>query len=96
MYNDGIGLGIIEEQMPIRHYREGKELITSHIPKSVMREVRILLLDPTTGRIKYGELSNLVTGLLTEWLESKRKNQDTITTRTPPKDRFEEFSNEGN
>lgn len=81
--------------MPRKHYREGKELISVRVPRSLMREVRILLLDPTTGNIKYGAMVNLITGLLTEWLESKRKDQDTITTKAPPKDRFEEFSNEG-
>ena len=95
MYNDIVDLGIIEKLMPIKQYREGKELISTHVPKSLMREVRILLLDPATGNIKYRELSNLITGLLTEWIESKRKAQDTVTVKNPPVDRFEEFDNKG-
>ncbi len=60
-----------------------------------MREVRILLLDPTYGKIKYGQLRYLITALLTEWLEKKKKKLETIGTEVPPADKFEVFDEDG-
>lgn len=40
---------------------------------SLVRKVRILLLDPKTGKVKYGALAKLVTQLLNDWVESKLK-----------------------
>ncbi len=60
-----------------------------------MRDIRILLLDPTTGQIGYGRLRNLVTSLLTNWLEEKKKGIDEVLLTKPPADKFEPFNNEG-
>ncbi len=81
--------------MPHKTYREGVETISARIPADVMREIRILLLDPTTGQIGYGRLANLVTGLLTGWLEERKKGIDTVLLTSPPEDKFEPYSNEG-
>ena len=47
--------------------------VNTKIPSSLVRKVRILLLDPTTGKVKYGTMSALVTSLLTGWVEDKQK-----------------------
>lgn len=71
------------------------EIISVHLPASLMREIRILLLDPVYGKIKYGQLTHLITALLAEWLEKKRKKLETVGSDIPPADRFEVFSDEG-
>ncbi len=81
--------------MPIKTYREGTELISARIPADIMRQTRILLLDPSTGIIGYGRLSNLITGLLTDWLEKRKKGIDSVLVDNPPEDKFEQFDNEG-
>ena len=75
--------------------RKGLELISVWVPADMMRDIRILLLDPSTGHIGCGRLKNLVTGLLAGWLEERKKGIDEILINDPPVDRFEPFSNEG-
>ena len=75
--------------------RKGLELISVWVPNDVMRDIRILLLDPSTGQIGCGRLKNLITGLLTGWLEERKKGIDEILLAKPPADRFEPFNNEG-
>ncbi len=75
--------------------QEEIEAICVRLPSSLMREVRILLLDPTYGKIKYGQLRYLITALLTEWLEKKKKKLETIGTEVPPADKFEVFDEDG-
>ena len=74
---------------------EAIESICVRIPSSLMREVRILLLDPTYGKIKYGQLRYLITALLTEWLENKKKKLESVDGKVPPVDRFEVFDKDG-
>jgi len=81
--------------MSIPPYREGMETISVRIPADIMRDIRILLLDPSTGQIGYGRLRNLITGLLTGWLEEKKKGIDEIVLDDPEPDKFEPFDNEG-
>ena len=75
--------------------RKGLELISVWVPADMMRDIRILLLDPSTGQIGFGRLKNLVTGLLAGWLEERKKGIDEILLNTPPADKFEPFDNEG-
>ncbi len=42
------------------------------LPASLVREVKILLLDPTTGQVRYGSLSDLLTKLLRDWVNEMR------------------------
>ena len=44
------------------------------VPSSLFREVKLLLLDPRYGRVKYGEMSKLVTSLLKGWVDNQRKD----------------------
>ena len=71
------------------------ETISVRIPADIMRDIRILLLDPSTGQIGYGRLRNLITGLLANWLEEKKKGIDEIMLVDPEPDKFEPFDNEG-
>jgi len=75
--------------------QEEIEAICVRLPASLMREVRILLLDPTYGRIKYRALRYLIMGLLTEWLEKKKKKLETVGSEEPSEDRFEIFDKDG-
>ena len=43
------------------------------VPGSLFREVKLLLLDPVSGRVRYGEMSKLATSLLRTWVEKQRK-----------------------
>ncbi len=81
--------------MKIRRATTDQEMIAIRVPAEVMREVRILLLDPATGRIGYSRLQNLITELLTDWLEKKKKRIDNVTVENAPVPRFEEYDNEG-
>lgn len=49
------------------------ERLTVLVPEPLMAEVRLVLLDPTYNRIKYGGLSGLIEELLRGWVEDKRK-----------------------
>ena len=81
--------------MTIKSLAEGFELISVRVPKGMMRDIRILLLDPTTGQIGYGRLKNLVIQLLANWLEEKKKGIDEVVLGKTPEDKFEPFDNEG-
>lgn len=78
-----------------KNYSDGVEAINVRVPSSVMRQVRIILLDPATGQIGYGRMANLVTSLLTNWLEEKKKNIDEVVLEGVPEDKFKPYSNEG-
>ena len=43
------------------------------VPGPLFREVKLLLLDPVSGRVRYGEMSKLATSLLRTWVEKQRK-----------------------
>ena len=63
--------------------RESKNtvMITPRIPAKLYGALYILLVDPVTGKIKYGALRKLVTQLLNDWVEEKRKNHEPGNTR---------------
>ncbi len=56
-----------------------------NIPESVCNEVEILLANPLTGEPRYGVWGHLVTQLLKDWLETKRRPRD--ETRAEPQAR---------
>lgn len=58
--------------------KEPSEAITIRIPQPLFIEVKTLLLDPKSGRTKYGAMSSLVERLLREWLRDVRDGQDNI------------------
>jgi hypothetical protein len=78
-----------------RKYSEDSERIPGYVPVSLMRQVRLLLLDPSTGKIEYASFSNLITQLLTEWLEKQKIGRETIGSKKEEKEKFAEFTNEG-
>lgn len=80
--------------MSNKTYSDGVELISARVPASVMRQVRIILLDPATGQIGYGRLANLITSLLTTWLEDKKKHIDEVVENVP-EDQFAAYDNDG-
>jgi len=46
------------------------------VKASLLRKVRILLIDPMTGKVTYGALSALVTKLLNDYVDSKKKEPE--------------------
>ena len=53
--------------------REPTKSIHIKVPSSLFTEVKLLLLDPLSGRVRYGEMSKLATSLLRTWVEKQRK-----------------------
>lgn len=49
-------------------YAEPRVRVEVLIPDSIDAQVRLLLLDPVRGQLKYGAYSRLVTELLRRWL----------------------------
>lgn len=47
------------------------------VPRHVMAEVRLLLLDPLGKRVKWGSLSRLIASLLEEWVAKQRRTGGT-------------------
>lgn len=45
--------------------------VTVSIPTSLHRKIHLLLLDPVRARTGYGNMSNLMTMLLNEWLKEQ-------------------------
>lgn len=71
-----LGYDIIHHEKRIAYMQsKGKDvvMIAPRIPAKLYRSLSILLLDPATGKIKYGALRKLVTSLLSNWVEEKRK-----------------------
>lgn len=44
-----------------------------YIPESVMSQVALLLLDPLSGKMRKGAMSDLTVSLYREWLEKQRQ-----------------------
>ena len=53
--------------------REPTLSIHIKVPSSLFREVKLLLLNPTSGRVRHGEMSKLATSLLRTWVDKQRK-----------------------
>lgn len=49
------------------------------LPEELADEVRLLLLDPVTNRISYGEFRKLCYQLFSNWVDSQRQNAATTT-----------------
>ena len=54
-------------------HREPTKSIHIKVPSSLFREVKLLLLNPASGRVRHGEMSKLATSLLRTWIEKQRK-----------------------
>ena len=52
---------------------EGTKGIHAMVPISLFKEVKLLLMDPLRGRVRYRAMSGLVTMLLRDWVEKQRK-----------------------
>lgn len=50
---------------------------TVQLPEELDRKIELLLMDPATGRAKFGAWSELVEALLTEWLNTQIKQHRT-------------------
>lgn len=44
------------------------------LPKDLADDVKLLLMDPVTGRTRYGELRRISTMLWSNWVDSQRRN----------------------
>ena len=53
------------------------------LPPELAEEVHRLLQDPRTGRKRYGSLQNLMTILLTNWVEEHRQPPSQTETLEP-------------
>ena len=54
-------------------HREPTLSIHIKVPSSLFREVKLLLLNPASGRVRHGEMSKLATSLLKTWVDKQRK-----------------------
>ena len=68
-----------------------KKILVS-IPESIISEVKLILYDPITKRVGYGMVSEIITGLLRDWLEEQRKIPK--PSEPVPKTVAEHFTNE--
>jgi hypothetical protein len=65
-----------------RSTRAAYTLITTPIPSVLHAQVKSLLLNERTGKIRYSALSSLVTFLLQSWVEAKFKEHDAVEGKT--------------
>jgi hypothetical protein len=68
--------------------------VTLSLPTSVAASVELRLIDPITMRPSYGALSNLVTGLLRQWLAGQVVVNDALTITTSTTSDPKEQTNE--
>ena len=56
-------------------FRRGqdKTLIRARVPTHIASRVQLLLTDPLRGKPAYGQMSILITQLLTEWLAAHQR-----------------------
>ena len=68
--------------------REPTKSIHIKVPSSLFTEVKLLLLNPLSGRVRHGEMSKLATSLLGTWVEKQRKEytSDNVYKLTPSGD----------
>lgn len=57
-----------------------------NVPVELAADVRELLRDPRTGRTRYGEMTNLIVRLLSNWVDERRLIS--IQHPSPPKELF--------
>lgn len=48
------------------------------LPETLVMEVKTILLDPITGRTKYGAMNSLIERLLREWLRSIKSGREDL------------------
>lgn len=60
--------------MPRPHPIDQPEPISVRVPGSLLRKVKLLLLNPVSGKVKYGAMAKLIQQLLTEWVEAREKD----------------------
>lgn len=55
-------------------FRRGEEktLIRARVPTHIAQRVQLLLTDPMRGKPGYGQMSILITELLTNWLAARK------------------------
>jgi hypothetical protein len=56
-----------------RKHEDEIERTSITIPTSIITQVRLLLMDPFVGSMKYGALSGLITMLLRRWIEEQQE-----------------------
>ena len=61
---------------PVSSSRPKNKSLHVRIPPRLLKDVKILLLDPVTGRSKYGAVNKLVARLLSEWVEEQRREKE--------------------
>lgn len=69
------GFPILERNVG-RRSKKPTSQVKARVPEELARNVRILLTDPATGQVEHGKLSALITSLLQEWVNDKRKTSD--------------------
>jgi hypothetical protein len=60
------------------------------VPRETYAQVRLLLLDPVTKKVKWGAMSQLVTRLLQDWVDKQRVTAVTTVPHTFLKESPEE------
>jgi hypothetical protein len=57
---------------PISQSRARLHPLTVKIPRQLFDQVRVLIVDPTTGRARIGSWQQLLVALLTRWITEQR------------------------
>jgi hypothetical protein len=62
----------------VRKYREKKVAISVRLPEDLLERVRERLHDPLRNQVKHGSLTDVITNLLYEWLQSPENTLDKL------------------
>lgn len=78
----------------MRKLKNGSVEISVYLPEGLALEVKTLLMDPKFGRVRYGAMKALLTRLLSEWVEQRRKGVATVEPFDIPPDTHAEFEDD--
>jgi hypothetical protein len=58
-----------------------RERVSIFVSQDILAEVKLILADPLSGQARWGGWTNLVDGLLREWVDKQRKSNVRLERR---------------